>query len=1606
MSLSGLEPQAQQQYSRREMDTRVPPSGNQQSETKQEVRNGEETGPESPNENGPRDQTEKNENLNETDVFTETGIFQPTQSFSSQENNENGEPSQNEDSKTPSLGKSATAEIPPNKDIQEPGTSQNSENSERGSERTNKPNQQPNGPDKQTLDSSQKAEEPKKDVKAKIKQKIKTRITNDLEKTVFKIDKQQPKSALKISERAIEGKSTRIPTKFGDKELTSLLDTGADPNVAGRNHVDLLGGKLEPYTGPAILSGTEHAFHVLGQINTEIQLGEEKFPINFITVGTELACPIIGDPWLRAQKAVISYEEMGLKIGKTTVPFVVHQMTARASKDIKIKEKESRFVKCVTNQKIEDGMSYVVDPSEFTLGALRTARQVVRARNGHLYIFIANWGEETIHIKAGGLVGWSEKVGEHEIRLYRSKGKKWSDGEVKMNLVLHKAQKSYQDFITPDNDTRYAKIGEQNTPKQKSEILDFLAVWTRVFSPTPNAPATIKGEGARILTNGGPVSCMPRRVNPIKQAEIIRQINVMLKAGIIEPSTGPWASPVVLAPKKDGSFRFCIDYREVNKVMIKDAFPVPRIDDTLDALGNLNAKIFSTLDCAAGYWQMKLHSAFPGDNSTKEKTAFCTSSGTYQFTTLPFGISVAPALFCRAMQSTLAGLLWKCCLCFVDDIIVWSPDYESHFEDLEKVFKALERNGFSLKLSKCNFFKTKLEYLGYTISAGSISTCPSKVQAIAEFPPPRDIKSLQRFLGMAGWYRRLIKDFARICAPLYGLLKTGPDKPLASAWQIHVLGSEQNIAFETLKKALTSSPVLALPSWDRRFIISADGSATGTGGVLLQTDPVSGLERPVAYTSKIIKPSKRNYHGSYRHEILALVRALRAFRHYVVGTKILIATDCSGLARWKNTKEIVEHAGKYLDEIESYDFELLHRPGTEMVVPDCLSRQNEAPSSVFTVNFDSDEIQTVFIKNKQRNVVKEKVFDPTIEEINASILGMSPEHIRQCQRKSIEARRVYDHLVHGALPSDDRLKEQVLRTSASMVVNNGTIFYVPPAGTLKNIRAWIPDPEMQKQICNRLHDDLVAGHLGIEKTRQRVVERFYWSNIEKTVTEHVSNCYSCKVNKPQHGKVVAKLEPLPIGAPWQDVQGDLIDGLPTTAEGHCHIATFICRFTKWIEMAATKSKSADEVGNLLMERVILRWGTPQTFLCDNAGTYDGDFAAALKKLKIENVRVLPYAHNSNGLAERFNKTIEEILRHFVNSNLSNWHVLLPYVQFALNTSVAKAHGYTPFFLNTGRVIISPFAREIGFEDERILVDDYQYETTKRIQEGNRAAKEAMKLAQEKQIANHVPTKLQYKIGDFIKIRYPEDTKNKLHSVFHGPWRLVGKQGENNLILEANGKQIIHHTKDAELWQGDHDPNQKVIPQEIPLSEGKEKEQKKIIEYAKKHSTIPGRQWLPTDLIGRRIMVTWNQRHAKGDFAGFIKACAKGKKQFLVEYDVPDKKGNKVYTENLLGKRHSKWYFLDLDQWKKKLESLPTSTNGPTPVPTEQKNEPNTITTDKSKNSTSTKLEQSNQSNEHRPKMKEPVDDKPNKESEKATPKNPTVNTGINARHRRQCANYT
>ena len=449
--------------------------------------------------------------------------------------------------------------------------------------------------------------------------------------------------------------------------------------------------------------------------------------------------------------------------------------------------------------------------------------------------------------------------------------------------------------------------------EQQRDLRRLIEEYQDVFSKEGNPISGTSLVEHEIHTTGRPIRLPFRRQNPIVRDIEQQQVKEMLRDEVIRPSISPWASPVVMVKKKDGSMRFCVDFRKVNDATIKDAHPLPRIDDTLESLHG--AQYFTILDLKSGYWQV------PIKEEAKEKMAFRTSSGQlYEFNQLPFGLCNAPETFSRLMDRTLAGLARNICLYYLDDIIVFSATWAEHIARLRAVFDRLRRANLKLGARKCHLAAREVSFLGYKVTPEGLEPEPRLMEAISKLPPPINVAEVRSFLGLVGYYRRFVKKFSDKAAPLNALLRKD---------QVWKWTPECQNAFETLKGEIASQPVSAYPDFSKPFRLYTDASNLGLGAILVQKQ--QGKEKIICCASRTLNNAESNYSTS-KKECLAIVWGVQVFRPFLVATHFEILTDHYALQWLRSMKSTSAILHCWAAALEDYRFTVLHRPVSSKVM--------------------------------------------------------------------------------------------------------------------------------------------------------------------------------------------------------------------------------------------------------------------------------------------------------------------------------------------------------------------------------------------------------------------------------------------------------------------------------------------------------------------------------------------------------------------------------------------------------------------------------------------------------------------------------------------------
>ena len=878
-------------------------------------------------------------------------------------------------------------------------------------------------------------------------------------------------------------------------------------------------------------------------------------------------------------------------------------------------------------------------------------------------------------------------------------------------------------------------------PEAKHQLQSLVVQFEDVFAVEDNELGRAHDVTHAINTGDNPpIKQRPRRVPFALRDEVVRMVDKMLEQGVIRPSKSPWGSPIVLVAKKDGTTRFCVDYRRLNAITKKDVYPLPRIDDTLDTLAN--NKCFSTLDLASGYWQIAM------DESSREKTAFTTHVGLYDFTVMPFGLCNAPATFQRLMESVLHGLIGRSCMVYLDDVLVLGDSVEEHIANLRKVWSRLSQAGLRLKPSKCKLFQKEVKYLGYVVSPEGIATDPEKVNAIRAFPQPSDLKSLRSFLGLASYYRRFIPQFSVVSGPLFAL--TRKDTPFR--WD-----DRCQTAFDKLKSSLTESPVLSFPQFSQDFRLETDASGEGLGAVLSQ-EQEDGSIRPIAYASRTLQPHESNY-GVTELEALAVVWAVRHFRQYLYGHTCHVYTDHEALKSLLNTPHPSGKLARWGLTLQELDLTIHYCPGKKNTKADALSR--------YPVRVDKDKRETEAVVAHVEGTPKEAL------AYSSGAPSPADETLADRQRRDPELLNTIQYLDEGTLPLEEKDARRVTLIAEQFTVIDKVLYHLAKDHSLRVVVA----TEDRERLFREAHDGKFSGHLRENKVYGILERHYWWPGMRKDIASWCRACLTCAARHVGRS-VKPPLTPIPVGGPFDRVGVDVLQ-LPLTKRGNKYALVFMDYLTKWPEVFAICDQTAPTIARHLVEHIITRHGVPNQILSDRGANFlSGLMTAIHDVMGIQRANTTAYHPQTDGLVERFNRTLLDMLAKTSKEHHHDWDLHLPFVLFAYRCSPQASTMESPFFLLYGRDPRLPTEASLSPPIARAHyhLDDYKTQAVTRMSEAWQLAQVKIVNAQRRQKTHYdrgaKPST--FRVGDRVFVFNPALKAGKAHKLalpFQGPYRV-------------------------------------------------------------------------------------------------------------------------------------------------------------------------------------------------------------------------------------------
>ena len=958
----------------------------------------------------------------------------------------------------------------------------------------------------------------------------------------------------------------------------------------------------------------------------------------------------------------------------------------------------------------------------------------------------------------------------------------------------------------------FEETAKDKSPEEITVLQQFFTQNQDVFSKNDlDIGRTYLTEHVIETEEGRPFKSAPRRIPLQFIDEADAAVQKLFDQGTVRESTSPWASPLVFVRKKNGQLRPCVDYRRLNAVTRKDAYPLPRTQDCFDAVAG--STLFSSMDITSAYNQIPIR------EKDIPKTAFVTKHGLFEFTTMPFGLCNAPATFERLMELALAGLQWKICLIYLDDVLVFSKTFDEHMNRLNAVLDRIRKANLKLKPVKCHFLRPEVAYLGHILSAEGVQPNPDNLAKVQAWKQPTTVKEVQSFLGLANYYRRFIQDYSYHVRPLIDLTK----KNKFFNWT-----EDCTKAFQFVKEELTSPPIMSHPSREGDFILDTDASLVSIGAVLSQIQ--DGEVKVLAYGSKSLSKTEQNYCVTDR-ELLAVRYFTEYYRCYLLGKKFLIRTDHQALKWLFSMKEPKNRIARWIEALSEFDFSVEHRAGQKHGNADAMSRCPN-PWQCDCKAFDKlrcgpcpkcirktelmdglmpdDKVQEIRQKAESQGTA-EKICKSKQDLRNAWPLKTTMSDVKKKQSEDKDIAMVLQWKKADKRPlgpvvsaAGQTVRHYWLLWDSLLVKDDILYRWFHKKDGTSNLQVILPKT-LRQEVLFHMHDDLLSGHLGTKKTCEKILQNFYWFGVRDDVYTYVQSCDTCTSIKGSVRKPKAPLGEMPTGAPLDRLSTDVLGPLPESHQGNKYVLVVTDHFTRWVEIFAIPDQTATTCAEKILDEVIARFGCPYDLHSDQGRNYVSQiFVDLCKLLEIRKTRSSPYNPRCNGQAERFNRTLVQMIKSYIKGQQRDWDKHLGCLAGAYRATVHESTGYTPNRLMLGREVRLPaqlmFNNPTNHEIDSYC--DYVVKLRDSMEHAHEVAREHLNRNAKRQKEHYDAKSLLhvYKAGDLAWYASEAGEYHitpKLRKSFVGPVLIVQKYNDLNFRIQVDAKKmqkVVHHNK--------------------------------------------------------------------------------------------------------------------------------------------------------------------------------------------------------------------
>lgn len=925
---------------------------------------------------------------------------------------------------------------------------------------------------------------------------------------------------------------------------------------------------------------------------------------------------------------------------------------------------------------------------------------------------------------------------------------------------------------------------------QKSQVAEFLWNWRDVFSQHEDDIGFTNAIKHRIeLSDPTPFKQRHRRIPPSMYEEVRQHLEHLLKANVIRKSHSPFASNIVLVRRKNGKLRMCLDFRQLNLNTIKDSYALPRIEELLDGLSG--SLYFTVLDMKSAYLQVGIV------EEHKERTAFTVGPlGFFEFERMPYGLCNAPATYQRLMADCLGNLNHNICQVYLDDVIITGSTFEEHLNRIGMVLQRFKEYGMKVSPSKCQLFKERVQYVGHVVSSDGVEVDPSKTEKILNWPTPKNVDELRSFLGLAGYYRRYIRNYAVIARPLNNLLlgqfptarRKKQRKPGSlSGWN---WGPEQDSAFQKLKTCLTSPPILAFPDFTKSFALYVDACTAGLGAVLYQHQ--NGLDRVIAYGSRSLTSAEKNY-SVHRLEFLALKWAItQKFHDYLYGTEFVVYTDHNPLTYLLTTAKLDATGHRWLAALSNYNFKIKYKPGKSNVAADALSRL----PSLISDDPDREEISVQSVgaicKSGSPLYIETLSMSENVCNIESEGTLLNYRDWRLAQRADPVIKQLMEQVISGDKKLSQEISQEWKKEFGKLVLKRGVLYRRTEHDGTEMFQLILP-PDYREEALKGVHDNV--GHLGRDRAITLLRDRFFWPKMGLDLAKRISNCQRC-LRRKTCTKIRAPMETIETTQPLELVCMDFLS-LETSLGGFKYILVITDHFTKYAQAVPTKDMTAKTTAEAFLKHFVQHYGFAYRIHSDQGANFEGKLIKELCKMTgMEKSRTTPFHPQCNGICERFNQTLLNMLGTLEPIQKTDWKSYVGPLVHAYNCTRHDTTGFSPYQLMFGRNPRLPIDVVFGLVDteEEQSYTKYIQELKEKLKYSFELASESARMAQSKQ-KKYYDMKARaavLEVGDrvLVKATYFEG-KHKLADKWEEDPYIVVRQPNDNIpvyeVKKENGQ---------------------------------------------------------------------------------------------------------------------------------------------------------------------------------------------------------------------------